>query len=211
MSYTVDVVNVSWKKLKNRQLSEKVFNDENVQKSLIHDFVVLQLSNARNNIAHVKTRWEVKASWRKLFRQKGTGRARAGDAASPIRRGWWQSFGPRKNTNFVKKMNKKARKKALAGALTIKAKEWHIICLNKFPYDDIKTKNAFSVLKNNNLEKEKLLLVVWRWDDIISMSFRNIPNVKYILSDYLNPYDLLTHTKVLFLSSSLDDLENSFE
>jgi len=100
MSYKIDVVNVDWKKLRERELSEVIFNDENINYSLLHEFVVMQLANRRIPLAHVKTRWEVISSGRKLFRQKWTGRARVGDAASPIRRWWGKSFGPRNTVNF---------------------------------------------------------------------------------------------------------------
>lgn len=208
MSYTVDVFNINWEKIDTRNLSDSIFNDDNINKKLIHEFVLLQLSNSRKNIAHVKTRWEVVWSWRKLFRQKWTWRARVGDAASPIRRHWWKSFWPRNVRNFTKDMTKKARKKALFGSLTLKAREWQLLCFDSFPFDNIKTKNAVSALDNNWLSWQKILLVVSKWDDIAIKSFRNIPNIKYIYVDYVNPYDLLTHNKIVFFSSSLNKLES---
>jgi large subunit ribosomal protein L4 len=86
MAYTIKVFNEQGKEVGEVQLNETIFNDENINPSLMHEFVVMQLANARYNIAKTKTRGEVKASGRKLYRQKGTGNARVGDAASPIRR-----------------------------------------------------------------------------------------------------------------------------
>lgn len=209
MSYKIDVVNVDGKKISDRVLSDVIFNEDNINKTLIHEFVIMQLANKRQAIAHVKTRWEVQTSGRKLFRQKWTGKARVWDAGSPIRRWWWKSFWPRNERNFSKDMNRKARRKALLWALSLKAKEDQILCLDSFSFDEIKTKNALSVLLNNNLVNEKILLVLNREDDIAAKSFRNMPNVKYVISDYLNPYDILTHSKLMFLSNSLDYIEDS--
>ncbi len=208
MSYKIDVINVEWKKVSEKELSKTIFNDENVNKSLIHEFVVMQLANARQNLAHVKTRWEVVSSWKKLFRQKWTWRARAWDAASPIRRSGWQTFWPRNNRNYSKDMNKKARKKALFWSLSLKLKSWDILALESYTSDEISTKFANTVINNIKLSDEKVLLVVSRWDDVVIKSFRNLPNVNYVYYDYLNPKDLLTHNKVLFLLSSLESFED---
>jgi large subunit ribosomal protein L4 len=107
-------------------------------------------------------------------------------------------------------MPKKQRRKALFGALTLKAKDSEIIGLENFPFEEIKTKNAVNVLKNLNLVNEKTLVVLSKKDEIIEKSFRNIPNVKYILVNFVNPYDLLTHKKVLFFEEAIKKLEEIF-
>jgi large subunit ribosomal protein L4 len=86
MAYTLDIFNVEGQKVKTIDLPETIFNDENINEDLIHEFIVMQLANARHPIAHTKTRGEVAYSGRKLYRQKGTGNARVGDAGSPIRK-----------------------------------------------------------------------------------------------------------------------------
>lgn len=207
MSYKVVVRNSEWKKLKERDLSEEIFNDNHINNEVIHEFVVMQMANARNPIANTKTRWEVKVSWKKLFRQKWTWNARVGDAWSPIRRKGWVVFWPTKSVNYKKDMPKKQRRKALLWALTMKAKEWDILCLNKYPFEDIKTKNAVDTLKNLKLYWTKTLVVIPSKDDVLSKSFRNIDNVHYCIVDYLNPFEVLTYKNVLFLSESLDKLE----
>jgi len=210
MSYKLDIFNVKGEKVKTIDLSEKIFNDENINEDLIHEFVVMQLANARHPIAHTKTRGEVAYSGRKLYRQKWTGNARVWDAWSPIRRKWGVAFGPRNERNFSKDMPKKQRRKALFWALTLKAKDNEIIGLESFPYNEIKTKNAVNVLKNLNLYSEKTLVVIPRKDEVVTKSFRNIPTVKYLIVDYINPYDLLTHKKILFFEEAIKKLEEIF-
>ena len=210
MVYTIKVYNKDGKEIEELSLNEQIFNDENINPSLMHEFVVMQLANARYNIAKTKTRWEVKASGRKLYRQKGTGNARVGDAASPIRRGGGVAFGPTGNENYHKAMPKKQRRKALFSALTVRVKDDDILSLDKYDFDAIATKNAINVLKNLNLSGEKILIVIPEKNEIITKSFRNIPGVKTILANYINVYDLLSYKKILFLKDSLSVIENIF-
>jgi len=210
MTYSIKVFNTKWKEVEEIKLNEVIFNDENINPSLMHEFVVMQLANARYNVAKVKTRWEVNRSWRKLYRQKGTGNARVGDAASPIRRWGGVAFGPTGNENYSKSMPKKQRRKALFSALTVKAKDEAIIALDKYDFDEIKTKNAVETINNLNLEWEKTLVVISEKNDIITKSFRNISGVKVILANYVNPYDLLSYNKVVFLKDSFGKIEDTF-
>lgn len=210
MVYKIDVYSAAWKKVKERELNAQIFDDSNVNEWLIHEFVLMQLSNARNPIAHTKTRWEVNLSWKKLYRQKGTGRARVWDAWSPIRRHWWVAFWPRNNANFQKDMPKMMRRKALLWSLILKVRDWEVVCLDKYPFDEIKTKNAVSTLSNLWLSEQKVLLVVPTLEDNVVKSFRNIENLKYLSVDYVNPYDLLTYKKVVFLEEAFDRLEQRF-
>jgi len=212
MVYKIDVLNIEWKKVKDKDLNSDIFNDKNINEGLIHEFVLMQLANTRNPIAHTKTRWEVKTSGKKLFRQKGTWRARVWDAWSPIRRHWWVAFWPRNNVNHHKDMPKAMRRKALFGSLTLKARDNEIICIENYPYNNIKTSDAVNVIKNLWLDNQKLLLVLSNNEqkDTIIKSFRNIENIKYLFAEYVNPYDLLTYKKVLFLEESLDNLQSIF-
>ena len=210
MAYTIKVYNTEGKQVEELNLNEAIFNDNNINTSLMHEFVVMQLANARYNIAKTKTRWEVKASGRKLYRQKGTGNARVGDAASPIRRGGGVAFGPTGNENYHKDMPKKQRRKALFSSLTVRAKDDALLALDKYDFDAIATKNAVKVLENLGLKWEKVLVVIPEKNEVITKSFRNIPGVKTILANYINPYDLLSYKKILFLKDSLPVIENTF-
>ena len=210
MSYSIKVFNTKWKEVEEIKLNEVIFNDENINPSLMHEFVVMQLANARTNVAQAKTRWEVKTSGRKLYRQKGTGNARVGDAGSPIRRWGWVAFGPTGEENYTKAMPKKQRRKALFSALTVRVKDGDALVLESYDFDEIKTKNAVETVKNLNLEGIKTLVVVPEKNDIITKSFNNIPGVKTILANYVNPYDLLSYKKVVFLKDSLGKIEDTF-
>lgn len=210
MSYNVDILNKMWEKREEKELDNSIFNDENINESLIHEFILMQLSNKRVPIAHTKNRSDVKASWRKLYRQKWTWRGRVWDAASPLRRKWGVTFWPRKDVNYLKAMNKKSRRKALFGALTIKAKENGIIWLDSFWIETIKTKDAVSVISNLGLNWVKTLVVLDEKNELLVKSLRNISWLKYLLVEYLNPYDLLTYKKILFLEKSLDKLSSVF-
>ena len=210
MAYTIKVYNTEGKQVEELNLNEAIFNDNNINTSLMHEFVVMQLANARYNIAKTKTRWEVKASGRKLYRQKGTGNARVGDAVSPIRRGGGVAFGPTGNENYHKDMPKKQRRKALFSSLTVRAKDDALLALDKYDFDAIATKNAVKVLENLGLKWEKVLVVIPEKNEVITKSFRNIPGVKTILANYINPYDLLSYKKILFLKDSLPVIENTF-
>ncbi len=208
--YKIPVYDINGKKIKDLNLNEVVFNDENINNDLIHEFIVMQQANARQANAHTKNRWEVTCSGKKLFRQKGTWRARVGDAWSPIRRKGWVAFGPRNNRNYEKDMPKKMRRKALFGALTMKARDNEILGLDKYPYEAIKTKDAFEALKNLWLADTKTLFVIPENNEVLVKSFRNVPNVKYVFASYVNPYDLLTYKKVLFLEESLNKIQEVF-
>ena len=210
MGYSISVYDVKGKITEDKKLDEKIFNDDNINESLLHEFVVMQLSNCRINIAHTKTRGDVTASGRKLYRQKWTGKARVGDAASPIRRKGWVAFGPRNERNFTKAMPKKQRRKALFAALTKKAKDGGLLWLNKYSFKEIKTKDAVSVLDKLSISEKKTLVVISERNDLVYKSFSNIPLAKIILVNYLNPKDLLTYNNVLFIGDSLEKVSEIF-
>lgn len=204
MTYSVDVYDKSGKVVSQLALNDKTFNDDLINESLIHEYYLLQTSNARKNIACVQGRWEVHWSGKKLYKQKGTGNSRVGGKQSPTRRGGWVAFGPRGNRNFIKEMPQKARKVALNGLLTIKARDNEICALKDFTMDVPKTKEAIEILKNIWLTNKKILLVVNEKKDNLTKSFNNIPKVKYITVDYLNPFDIMHSNKIIFLESAID-------
>jgi len=204
MTYSVDIYNAKGKVVDTVSLDPSLFSDDKVNNDLIHEYYLLQQSNARLPIAHSKTRAEVQWSGRKLFKQKGTGSARPGTLRSPIRRKWWVAFGPRSERNYVKSMTKKARKIALMGLLTLKAKESGLLGLDQFGLTEIKTKNALGVLYAIGLQNQKVLVVLDTKSEIVEKSLKNVEWVKYLQVDYLNPVDLLYYDKVLFLRPALD-------
>ncbi len=206
MAYNIDIYDKTGKVVSTFALDEVIFDDSLVNKDLIHEYYLLQTSNARINIAKVKWRGEVHGSWRKLYKQKGTGNARVGDKNSPIRRWGWVAFWPRGNQNYTKNMNKKTRKIALNSIITLKAKAGELLAIKDFALDMPKTKDAQEILKNIGIANKKVLFVLPQKDENIIKSFRNLPRLKYLHADYLNPVDLMSYHTVLFLESALTTL-----
>ena len=205
MVYSVDVYDKVGEKVWKVKLNDSVFAVQ-ADPSLMQEYYLLQASNARLNIADTKTRGEVSWSNKKIFKQKWTWNSRAWEDGSPTRRKWWVAFWPKNNRNFTKSMTKKAKKIALNWILSFKAKEDWILCLKSFDYKEAKTKNANVLLKKIWLDKLSTLVVMWKKDEIIEKSFRNLTNVKYLLVDYLNPYDLLKNDKIMFLEDALEKI-----
>ncbi len=203
MVYSVDVYDKNGKVASKFDFNGDVFADEKVNQSLIHEYLLLQTANARNVIASTKTRAEVSGSGRKLYKQKGTGNARVGDKNSPIRRHGGVAFGPTSERNFEKTMTKKARKLALNGLLTLKLKDNAVSGLDLDTMTP-STKSAISLLSTMGQSGKKVLLVLDKKEDGIVRSFRNIEGVKYLLVDYLNPYDLMNADAVVFLKPALE-------
>lgn len=205
MAYAVDVYDRTGKVVSQVTLNAEVFADEKVNKTLIHEYYLLQMANGRQAIASTKKRGEVAGSGRKLYRQKGTGNARVGDKNSPVRRHGGIAFGPTSERNFEKAMTKKARKLALTGLLTLKAQESALAGLQLVEMQS-KTKDAAAILQALGLADKKVLLVLKTKQEGIENSFRNLPKVKYLLLDYLNPRDLMHADKVVFLEDALSAL-----
>lgn len=203
MAYNIDIYDKAGKVVSTFALDESIFDDSLVNKDLIHEYYLLQTSNARQNLAKVKWRGEVHWSWRKLYKQKGTGNARVGDKNSPIRKGGGVAFGPRWNQNYTKNMNKKTKKLALNSIITLKAKAGELIGVKDFTIDAPKTKDAQEILKNIGIANKKVLFVLPQKDENLIKAFRNLPRLKYLYADYLNPVDLMSYHTVLFLESAL--------
>ena len=178
-----------------------------LNEGLIHRALVYQLANNRMVVAHTKTRWERRGSTRKIYRQKGTGRARMGSNRSPIRKKGWVAFGPRNNVNFTLSMNKKERRKALFCVLSSKLANNDLIIVDNITFNEVKTKNMIDVF-NALPYNEKALLAIPAKNEIIEKSASNLPYVKTILVDYLNIKDLLKYKTLVLLKDSLVKLDN---
>ena len=208
MWYKIDIYDKTWKIVSNVTLDKEIFSDDKINKNIIHEYYLLQTSNARNPIAHTKTRGEVSWSGKKLYRQKGTGNARVWERRSPVRVWWWVVFGPRKERVYKKDMNKKTRRLALIGLITLKAKNKDILGLKDFNLKEPKTKKALEILNNIWIAKNKVLFVLNEKNINLIKSFRNLNNIKYLLVDYLNPKDLMEYNKILFLESALSKINS---
>ena len=208
MGYSVDVYNTEGKVVSKVELNANLFADEKINKTLIQEYLLLQQANGRVAIADTKDRSEVSGSGKKLYRQKGTGNGRVWDKNSPLRRHGWIAFGPTSARNFEKIMTKKARKVAMNGIITMKAKD-SAICGLSLDKMEPKTKEAASIIERIGLSNQKVLLVLDAKNEGIEKSFRNIAKVKYILVDYLNPRDVLNADKVVFLEKALTKLNQA--
>lgn len=196
-----------WKETGKVELNDIVFAQE-VNEGLIHRALVYQLANARQVVAHTKTRGERRGSTRKLYRQKGTGRARMGSARSPIRKKWGVVFGPRNVSNFSLSMNKKERRKALFSALSAKAQSGLVI-VDDIKLKEIKTKDMVKVINNLPLEG-KTLVALPEKNEVLQKSASNIPTVKSLTVNYLNIHDLLKYENLLLTKSSLEKINEIF-
>ena len=199
----VDVINSSGKKVSQVDLNDEIFNVP-VKKSVLHEVVTMQLANRRAGSASTKHRSDVTGSGRKLFRQKGTGRARRGNIKAPLLRGGGVAFGP-KPKSWAYQVPKKVRKLALKMALSSKLKDENILILDQFELDEIKTR-AFSEVVEN-LKMENALIVIDQENEKLALSSRNISEFKVMRFEGLNVYDILKHKTLVLLEASVKAIE----
>jgi large subunit ribosomal protein L4 len=199
----VDVLNSAGEKVSEAQLSDSIFKAP-VKTSVLHQVVRSQLVAKREGTAACKTRGMVKGSTKKLFRQKGTGNARAGSIKSPLRKGGGVIFGPSQRSYAIK-VPKKVRKLALKMALSSKLEDQTITVIDDFKLEAVKTKELALVLKTLNLSD--LLIVSDAEDTKLLMSSRNIPDVKVIKTEGLNVYDILKFKNLLLVEDSIKNIE----
>jgi large subunit ribosomal protein L4 len=183
------------------KLDEAFFGRE-VKMGLIHRLLMLQQANARIAVAHTLTRGERRGSTRKLYKQKGTGHARAGASRSPVRKKGGVAFGPRNDRNFTLMMNKKERRLALKMLLSMKAQNLQVKIIESFSAE--KTKDVKAVFAN--MEVTKGIVALRPIDQGAFRAIRNLPTVKAIGVNYLNPHDLLKFDSLVFTKESLAEL-----
>ena len=199
----IDVVNSKGEKVSERELSDALFNVA-AKTSVLHEVVTAQLAGRRSGTASTKRRSEVSGSTRKLYRQKGTGRARRGDIKSPLMRGGGVIFGPHPRS-FASKVSKKVRKPALKMALTSKLQENELVVLDKFDLEKVKTKDFIEIVQA--LRLDNALIVTDNKDEILELSSRNVPRIKVLRSEGLNVYDILKYKNLVLLEPAINDIE----
>jgi len=205
----VKVLNISGKETGAKvQLPESVFGISPVDHAIYLD-VKQYLANQRQGTHKSKQRNEIAGSTRKLYKQKGTGGARAGSIKSPLFNGGGRVFGPQPR-DYSFKLNKKLKVLARKSALSYKAQDSNVVVLEDFSFDSIKTKNYLNLVSALNLAGEKTLLVLPSQNNNIYLSSRNIQKAKVITADQLNTYDVLNCTKLLLTADSLKTLEEAF-
>lgn len=190
-------------------LELRVAREENAS-HILHKAVVRQLNNARQGTASTKTRTEVRGGGRKPWRQKGTGRARAGSTRSPLWRGGGVIFGP-KPRDYEIKMNRKERRLALRTALASRAED--IIVVEEFAekLPRPKTSELVAALTRWGVEpKSKVLLILPQKAELVYLSARNVANLKLVSADNLNVFDLLNAEKIVTTASALTKIQEVY-
>lgn len=205
---SVPVLNLNGEETEKKvNLNGDVFGVE-TNTQVMFDAVQVYQANMRQATAKTKTRAEVRGGGKKPWRQKGTGRARAGSSRSPIWVGGGTVFGPIGNQNYKLSMNKKAHALALKSALSVKASEKNIIVVNEL--NTTKTKDFAKALEMLKVEG-KALVVLKEENAEFEKSARNVPGVKVVLTNNVCVYDLLNSNKVLFTTESVKALEGGLK
>ena len=199
----VDVITTKGEKVSQTELSDEIFNVD-VKNHVLHEAVVAQLAAKRAGTASVKRRSDIVGSNKKLYRQKGTGRARKGNIKSPVLRGGGVVFGPSPRS-YAAKVNKKVRCLALKMALSSKLRQKELTILDRFDLEKIKTKDFVGIL--NNLNIKNALIVTDTKNEILEKSSRNVAGVKVLRTEGLNVYDILRHHQLMLLKPSIKGIE----
>ncbi|MCK4386419.1 MAG: 50S ribosomal protein L4 [candidate division Zixibacteria bacterium] len=203
----VQVFDQSGKKIKEKNAPKEITSYP-VKEHLIYEAVVQYRANQRQGTAYTKTRGKVRGGGRKPWRQKGTGRARAGSIRSPLWKNGGTTFGPLPK-DYSQKMPKKARINALKSVLSSKIAEKQLIILDSLELKEPKTKEAKDVLKALNLNSA--LLVDHHENKNLFLSMRNIPKVKAVDYNQVNIYDVLNYNWLVFTEKAFDSFMERFK
>ena len=202
----VDIRKQDNTKLESIDLNKNVFGAQ-VNDGLVHQVVTAYMTNARSGTKGHKNRSTASGGGIKPWRQKGTGRARAGTIRSPLWVGGGKTFAPN-NQSFTKKINKKAYKTAMKSILTSLLKNKKLIVIDTFKIDKPKTKEMSEVLKL--LEIDDALIVVDEKQANLDLASRNIPKVELITAEKMNPLSLISHENVLIDTAGIKKIESIY-
>jgi large subunit ribosomal protein L4 len=197
----INITDISNKATGKISLPDAVFGCE-ASAALVHSAVVSHLANQRQGTHATKTRGLVSGGGKKPFKQKKTGRARAGSSRSPLWRHGGTIFGPQPR-DYEIRMPKSARKTALCKALSMKLADNEIIVLDKIPVANPKTKEMVNILGNLGLADQSVLLVLSGADNNILLSARNIPAVRVVQVTDLNAYQVAAFNKLVFTEDAI--------
>jgi large subunit ribosomal protein L4 len=197
----VPVYNLDRKQVGTIELSDSIFGAE-VKEHLFHEVVRSQLAAARQGTHATKERSDVAGSVKKIYKQKGTGRARHGNRKANIFVGGGTTFGPHPR-EYMLKVNKKVRTAALCSALSRRASEQQVIVIDDMNLPAIKTKQVAGLMKRFDLKKA---LIVDLDNEKLSLSTRNLPNAHFLQAGSLNVYDILRHDTVVLSKAAVSVL-----
>jgi len=199
----IDVQNIKGEKVSEVDLPDSIF-DVPVKPALLHEVVKMQLAGRRSGTACVKNRSDVAGSGKKLFRQKGTGRARRGNITSPLLKGGGVIFGPHPK-DYSYTMPKKKKRLALKMALSSKLENRALLVVDKIELDEPKTRKVIEIA--NALKLDSALFLIHEKNTNLELSARNIPGIKVIRSEGLNVYDILKYRNLVILEASIKAIE----
>ncbi len=205
----LEVKNIQGKSVGEIELDDAVFGAD-VHEHLLWEVVKWQRAKRRAGTHSTKRRGEIRGSTMKPYRQKGTGRARHGDRKSPIWVGGGSAFGP-KPRSYAYNMPKKARKKALRSALSLRAKENKLVVLDELPVSDGKTKSLAGALANLGVpQPDARVLIVDSAENVgLTRGARNLRSSKWLAPEGLNVYDVLNHQTLIITSATAKAIEKA--
>jgi large subunit ribosomal protein L4 len=206
---TVAVIDINKKAKGKIDLSDEFFGIKN-RDALLHGSVVNFLANQRQGTHATKTKGKVRGGGRKPYRQKGSGRARAGSIRSPLWKGGGTTFGPSPRDHSYR-LPRQAKKLALYAALSAKLADGEIVVLDSIAIDEPKTKRMVEILETLELSGGSLLIVVTAPDAALALSARNIPEVSLMSARDLHAYDVLSSARVLMTKEALKELQEQAE
>ncbi|MES2207545.1 MAG: 50S ribosomal protein L4 [Pseudomonadota bacterium] len=199
-------LNLSTKQSQAISINDGVFNRD-FNEPLVHQVVVAYLANSRMATRAQKTRSEVSFSTKKPWRQKGTGRARAGMASSPLWRGGGRTFPNRADENFSHKVNKKMYKACISALLSKFAKSGDLIVVDALSLPTPKTKEAVKVFAD--LKVDNALVITSDFEENLYLAIRNLKDFALLQVEYLNPVSLLKYSKVILTKAALEKIEGA--
>lgn len=205
---TVAVYDMTNNKVGDIDLSEDIFGVK-INEGLVHQALIMQLASQRLGTHSTKTRAQVRGGGRKPWRQKGTGRARAGSRRSPLWRGGGIIFGPHPR-DYSFSMPRKQRRLALKSVLTDKVNEGNLIVLDDLNFDEPKTKKFVALQKNFGVDTCKSLFITAELIDNVTRSSNNLQNAKAIAALQLNVFDLLNCQKLFLTKDAVAKIEEVY-
>lgn len=189
------------------KLSDEIFGIEK-KGDILHASVINFLANQRQGTHATKTKGLVSGGGKKPWKQKHTGRARAGSSRSPLWRTGGTVFGPQPR-DYSYSMPKQARRLALRAALSAKLADGEIIFIDELAIEKSRTKDIVSMIKNLGLEKHSVLIVIPEENDAVKLSARNIPGVRVSPAAGLNAYNIISHDRLLIVKGAVAGIEEA--
>ncbi len=199
------VYDIGNQKVSDIELDDRIFNAK-INPTLFYDVVRMDLASKRKGTASTKNRALIRGGGAKPWRQKGTGRARAGTRRSPLWRGGGTIFGPMPK-NYSLSLPKKVGRAALRAALSLKRQEGKLILLNDFSLERFKTRQVIEVLKR--FQVEDVLIVTDEKNSYLERSAQNLPGIEVLRHEGLNVYDILNHEHLILLRPAVAKIEGA--